>query len=425
MTISLEKKKTFYIILSYFLKGFILISLVFLSQFYFSYVILLFILFSASLLDKTKFENKNRLINLQIVIFSYLLGGFFWLFTLEKGTLILIILLVTYNIPFFISYLLKIPFVLIYIVFELLLNLLEHSIPFVGLGNFFAQNAEAVYWYSYTTSIGGSFWLVLIGWIYFKFKNYYLVVLMFIFPIIFSLWISQLNFKKTQELPHINIISQSHENSNIDYLATLEEELKNIPFFDSNSKTFAILPEASIQGVNLNKFKNSINYLRISKFTNKGVIFVGGVTFYNTETKKPLTGALIFKDKEDFHFQSKKKMVFYTEFIPDFFSTIFGVNKMTYFFDKNNLFPHYKDDFSVLVCYEAFYPFFVRDKLKDADYAFILSSEEFLEGSYYGAKFYNNQIKLRSIENKITIFKFTTAGENLIFFKDGNSSKQL
>lgn len=98
---------------------------------------------------------------------------------------------------------------------------------------------------------------------------------------------------------------------------------------------------------------------------------------------------------------------------------------MTYFFDKNNLFPHYKDDFSVLVCYEAFYPFFVRDKLKDADYAFILSSEEFLEGSYYGAKFYNNQIKLRSIENKITIFKFTTAGENLIFFKDGNSSKQL
>ena len=400
------------------IKGFFLTFLSYISFFYCSYLIFVYIYIASHLFYSKGNGPLRNIFNMQIIILSYLLGGYFWLFDIEMGGLVFVLLLLILNLPFLLSYFIKLNFIIIYIIFECILNILDISVPMISLGAIFSNNVEAVHWYNYTTLVGGSFWLLITGYCFRRFKNKLVVTFLIILPIIISFAIKELkeiNFDKSVS-SNVLILDASNEK---DYILKIDSILKK------NQKliSFVVLPEVSLRGLNTENFENSIDFFRIKKLIQEhNFKFISGVSFLNSRTKKPTNGALVIEPDLNFYFQSKKKMVLYTEFTPNLIARLFGA-RQSYYYDNKNEYPNYNKEFTVFVCYEAFYPFYFKEKSQGSDFIFLLSSEEFLGDSNYGRKYYNNQVKLRSVENGKTIFKSTTGGENLIFYPDGSINR--
>jgi apolipoprotein N-acyltransferase len=77
-----------------------------------------------------------------------------------------------------------------------------------------------------------------------------------------------------------------------------------------------------------------------------------------------------------------------------------------------------------LICYEAFFPFFVSKKNIDANMIYLISSEEFLKSSIYGRKQYDNIIKLRCIENRLPMIKASSYGNSYLIDSYGVVKQQ-
>ena len=117
--------------------------------------------------------------------------------------------------------------------------------------------------------------------------------------------------------------------------------------------------------------------------------------------------------------KTKEKLIVFNEYVPKIFSTILNKKKFN---------PYAKDtskniinDLGILplICYEAFYSYYVMQENKNAKIIYLLSSEKFFNNSVWGAKQYNNILKLRCIENNIPMIKSSNYGSSFVINSKG------
>lgn len=176
---------------------------------------------------------------------------------------------------------------------------------------------------------------------------------------------------------------------------------------------FLVFPEQTLRGIDKDKFKNSLIYNYLKKLiTNTSIeSIVIGSTYY--ERGKYLANGYIFINNNCAVFRSKNKLVPLTEFIPEFLSFIsdkhsFSKNVSIERQDQINAYNN------ILVCYEAFYSLYTLSKKNDKQKIFfILASEKFLNGSFYGKRQYNNIVRLRAIENNLNFIKVSSFANSI------------
>ena len=150
--------------------------------------------------------------------------------------------------------------------------------------------------------------------------------------------------------------------------------------------------------------------------------FIIGTELFNTKDIR-FNGIAVVSKSNSF-FRTKKKYVPIREFIPSLFTSFYPSyyvkNKKD---DEKDIIHSYK--IFPLVCYESIFSFFVADKSNQTDVLFLLTSERFMNGSYFGKKQYLNIVRVRAIENNKSILKVADDGISCVILPNGRIEKRL
>lgn len=359
------------------------------------------------------------------ILFSF--GAIGWLFFLEFGKVALLGISIVYLTPFLIVYYIKSHkveyFILIWILCELLINNFSFPTPLLTIGNALANQIHIIQWYSYTSIIGGSIWMFLMG--YFlnfskkgNIKNILMFFIILVLPILFSLEIYYFSTSspiKNNENYKITVFNPSfyQDSSNQNNLATYLNQKKD-QFLNSE---LLIIPESSFQFNSIN-YKKNITYYKLKNITKKVNINIIAGTNLRIVDNTFINGAL-FINKNISYFKSKQKLIPYSENTPFFIRFLKGKDGVNI---KNTSIENTIENlgFSTYICYDAFFPFYILNNSKNSNIIIVISSELFLKKSFYGKLQYKNIMKIRSIENRKPLLLCTENDDSLIIDEKGN-----
>lgn len=415
-------------ILSYLL---IFSLLTFISWNYFGFSIIGCILILIHFLKEYNSNNTFKTIFI-FFIFSLLFNicSTFWLFTSEPiksicvflvnsliQTVILVLLLFIgkKNNNFYVFFIW--PFT------EFILTKWDLAWPWLTLGNSLGNCWPFIQWYEIVGVYGGSLWIILISsviYINITKHNLYIITILLVLPCVISLTNYNMPKESANNKQEFLVYSPNTSNSNIvqknkDLILTLNNS--------KNLSSIVITPE-----LHYSLSYNQINNEDFSFFTNQ--------FFYKFPNRKLLIGLELENNRSTFntvalfekgkvYFKTKKKYVPITEFTHPFLEPIFG--KSIY---KKNI----QDDSFLMqkhletlpfVCYEILFSDYVAKNLINAKYIILLSSEDFMNDSYFGRKQYLNLIRLRAIENRRFLIKNSYRGKSCIISPDGRIQEEF
>lgn len=382
-------------------------------------------------------QNKNffKFITHSILfILSWKLGALFWMFSIDKGIYGLLIVMIFSLLPFILFFFLKkafkklsvIYFIPIWILYEIFNNFSNISFPWLSIGNVFSTSVYLVQWYQYTSVLGGSVWFLIICYLMYYAINtnsykYYLCLALLIFPIcLLSLHIFYNKQNNDDILKNKTFIIFNNEKVS-DSLYGKELAfyiLKKTRKIKGDNKVL-IIPETTFKGLNIDKYENHIIYIYLKKIiTENGFeeIYFGASMY---KSKQYIANASVFITNNTNYTKTKEKLVMFNEYVPRIFSKTLNKKKFN---------PYAKDtskniitDLGILplICYEAFYSYYVFQENRNAKIMYLLSSEKFFNESVWGAIQYNNILKLRCIENQIPMIKSSNYGISLVISSKG------
>lgn len=409
----------------------------FISWNYFGLLFLINGVFLFAILNKYADKSFFKFISHSLLfILSWKLGALFWMFTIDQGTYGLLIVIILSLIPFIVFFYLKkifrqaniFLFIPIWILYEAFHNFSSISFPWLTLGNLFSTNIYLVQWYNYTGVLGGSLWFLTICYflyyvIYIRKHKYYLNLVLFIFfPLsLFSMYTyfikeskNDIVLKKQTFITFNNVkVSDSLNGKDLAFYI-----LKKTRDIEAENKVL-IIPETTFKGLNINKYQNHLVYKFLERIiTENGFEEV----YFGTSMYKPkqyiANGSVFITDNTNYT-KTKEKLIIFNEYVPKIFSTALHKKKFN---------PYAKDtsknivnDLGILplICYEAFYSYYVLQENKNVKIIYLLSSEKFFNNSIWGKKQYNNILKLRCIENKIPMIKSSNYGSSFVINSKG------
>jgi len=387
---------------------------------------------------QTLFNKKwyTKLLYILILTFIFNVSSTFWLIKLSwlEALLVFVGNSMVMSIPLFCIIQVKsknqllYTFIFFWIAFEILHTKWALSWPWLIFGNALGNLHFLVQWYSITGAYGGSIWLIVLGYLAYKFffncNNKRRVILFFssvlFIPILISL--SLYLFETTEKRETYKILAYIHlddKMSNYKKLKTLFLKVK-----DSNSVDFIVSPEVFLPKVSLTNLKQEVFYLKkiMNTFPNTKILF--GVELQNN--KNQLFNTIMYGNYEKYFFRTKKKYVPIREYTPNIFRKIAGDS----FYTKNTV-----DDHNLIVnetkilpilCYESIFPSFIAENSINTHGIFLLASEQFMNNSYFGKKQYLNIVRLRAIENKRYLVKCSSKnGLSCILNEKGDVVKYL
>ena len=414
-----------------------LFLLSFLSWNYFGLLFFINGVFLFAILDKYADKKFFKFIlHSFLYVLSWALGALFWMFSIDQGAYGFLIILILSLIPFILFFYLKkifkkihiLSFIPIWILYEIFHNFSSISFPWLTLGNLFSTNIYLIQWYHYTGVLGGSLWfLILCYFLYYtiatKTHNQYRnSVLLVFFPLtlfsLYSFFIKQsVNDKVLKNKTFITFNNEKTSDSlnGKDLAFYILKKTRNIK---AENKVL-IIPETTFKGLNVDKFQNHLVYKFLEKIiTENGfqeVYF--GTSMY--KSKQYITNGSVFITNSTSYTKTKEKLIIFNEYVPKIFSSTLNKKKFNPLAKDTS--KNIVNDLGVLplICYEAFYSYYVLQKNKDAKIMYLLSSEKFFNNSVWGAKQYNNILKLRCIENKIPMIKSSNYGKTLVINSKG------
>ncbi|WP_299432065.1 hypothetical protein [uncultured Maribacter sp.] len=115
----------------------------------------------------------------------------------------------------------------------------------------------------------------------------------------------------------------------------------------------------------------------------------------------------------------KNRLVPLNEYLPDFLKIIINKDSFQHFANDDEDIIINQQKFMPLICYEVFYTFFVNQHIRNSPVIYLISSEKFLNDSYYGRLQYDNICKLRAIEQRTPIIKASNYGKSLYIDSKG------
>lgn len=353
------------------------------------------------------------------------------MFNIKYGAIGFFINILYYFIPFSIYYLFNkfvkkslFIFIPIFILFELLIDSVNFSFPWLILGNCLANSIYTPQIYEFTGSIGGSLIILLITYVVFKNKSKTYKLLIILFPFCFlylyGYYITTYSLKNKPSKKYIKCLFFDPDESAEKYYNNHETAyylMKKL----SNNNTFdkILVPELTFKSISFKSYQKSIihDYMKEICKNNNSEIYFGAS---GTIQRKKLSNIFVYINNNEFYRKAKEKLVPYSEFTPEFLRKILNRNisfdyindtKWTPLKNKNKELP--------LICYEAMYSSYVSKNISNIDLMILLTSEKFFNNSYYGKKQYNNIIKLRTIENRKPLLKSSNAGTNLYLDRFG------
>lgn len=376
---------------------------------------------------------NTYIIKIFLFLISWHFGALSWMFAIDLGLYGLIGNMILYIIPFIIFYFLRkadkiavFGIVPILLLFEFLLNNISFSFPWLTLGNLFSNQTYLVQWYEFTGVMGGSLWILLLS--YHIWKNpksktqKYYIIFFFAIPIIFSLYIKNhieglksIDTKikvLTFNMEKRNMVSNGGE---LAYgIFNEAKEFENINAF--------LIPEYTFRGIDeVTFFKNPI-HIYLQKIINEScveILFVGSSTIKKDNT---ITNSGIVMSSLDntVSIKVKKRLVPLTEYLPKFLKKIIRKDTFEMNVDDDSKAIVEKLHFTPIICYEIFYSFFINEEISDSSIIYLISSEAFLNGSFYGKLQYNNICRLRAIEQRVPLVKASNYGNSIYFNNTGN-----
>jgi apolipoprotein N-acyltransferase len=317
-------------------------------------------------------------------------------------------------------------FTFIWIGFEILHTIWDLSWPWLTFGNAMGNLHILVQWYSITGVYIGSLWLIFLGYSVYKIysrkeysskKKWMPFLLFLMLPIVFSLLLYSNKLAENNDvIKTITYIPNDTLRSNYNKVKSLFFKIKDI-----ESSDLIISPEVFLSKTNIENLKHKKEGVFLKKIQAnipaRKILF--GVELLNN--KNQLFNTVMFLDKKQMYFRTKKKYVPLREYTPVLLRSILGDS----FYTKNSIDNHdeilKKTKVFPMLCYESIFPYFAAKKSKDTNAIVLIASEEFMNDSFFGKKQYLNIVKLRAIENKKYILKCsTTKGVSCLINEKGD-----
>ena len=132
-----------------------------------------------------------------------------------------------------------------------------------------------------------------------------------------------------------------------------------------------------------------------------------------------------FIDNNNVLFRTKKKYVPISEYTPKVLTPFFG--RTTYLKNRNDdnkiIFKKLKS--MPFVCYEILFSDFVANHSYNSNLIILLASEDFMHGSFFGKKQYNDLIRIRAIENNRYLIKNSFEGTSFLVSPKGDIVEKI
>jgi len=419
--------------LRFYLKYIVVAGVTFLSWNYFSplFVVSLYFLFDI-VYKSQKTSFKNFFFQYLFYTIAFHLGTVFWMFQIQDGAIAIFLSLLYYLLPFFTYFLFNkyvaksvFVFIPIYVLFELFIDNIDFSFPWLIIGNSLSNSNYLPQIYEYTGNIGGSMIFLLITYLLYFYRN--IISILFVF-LLFS-WLYLYGYYCLE--------SDLRENKNIQYteewlLFNPENYIKKYKYIHNNDLFFYLkdeiksncydkvfIPELAFKSIHFKNFKNSLlfDYFQEISIENNTEFYFGASGVLK---KGILSNTFVYLDKDTFNIRAKEKLVPFSEYTPVFLKSVLNKYVSFGFFYSNEWkeFKNIKKELH-LICYEIVYSSYINENIDNVNLIVLLSSEQFLNNSYFGKIQYNNIIKLRAIETRKPIIKSSNSGDNIFIDRNG------
>ncbi|AZA84363.1 hypothetical protein C1637_05845 [Chryseobacterium lactis] len=362
----------------------------------------------------------------------------FWLFTVDATNSIITYLANSTVMTLFfvlISYLKtnkisnKVTLIIFWPISEWILTKWDIAWPWLTFGNVLANQWFLVQWYSFTGVYSGTAWLLCIALIIYivitsenRKKYYALLFLLFLIPILSLFTYLKPNDKiyKTENMVCFVPSKQDMSLSNYDKTKLI---LRYLEVKKAAKGLTLITPELFYSTSSKDLKYSEASYLLNNFLTLNNYKIVLGSEILNDSINK--FNGITYVDKEKSLFRTKKKYVPVTEYTSPF---------LTPFFGKSNYLKNNVDDESQIsrslhsfpfVCYEILFSDFVAKKSLNSNKLLLLTSEEFMNNSFYGRKQYLDIVRLRAIENHRYLLKCSYEGKSVLIAPNGDIVKIL
>ncbi len=313
--------------------------------------------------------------------------------------------------------------ILIFISFEYYFNNQEYSFNWLNFGNVLGNQIYFAQLYSSIGTIGGSLFLLIIGYLLFYIYQYKSskiiisgVLLMSVLPFVYSVYeYTKVSIYEKSDLITIGYLSPEYLSENNGH--NLSKKVYKLLKSNSNIDFF-VLPETSMQNISMSelfKGKKLPYFRRIKLEFPKTKIIIGSEIKIS---KKNKVNSLIVMDSLDIIQKVKTKYVPFLEYTPSYLE----FSDKTYYMktvedNSSEIISKYK--FLPLICYESFFSDYIGSYSGKYEFIILLTSESFFGSSNYGREQYLNLIKLKAIESGRFIMKSAYKGISCVINEKG------
>ncbi|MDR0971260.1 MAG: apolipoprotein N-acyltransferase [Bacteroidales bacterium] len=343
----------------------------------------------------------------------------------------------------------------------------ELSWPWMSLGNGFAKRPLSIQWYEYTGVFGGSLWVWITNYFFYKalvgkpIRNSIFFILSVLLPIVFSLVIY--NNYEDEDNPALDVVVlQPNLEPYIDSLQLSNNQITDLIIDMARKKTddntsFILAPEGSLEeNVWEDQLKENKNLVKLSQFVGeyKNAVLIAGLfskklqdETEKDEASRPVkyapkpyysvyNSAISIGENNSFVFYHKTKLVpgverlpfkKYIGFILDFAIKLGNLPVGTLAIDNKQPLYYSKDSLTRVVtpiCYESVYGQYVANKVREgAQLIFIITNDSWWKDSQ-GHKQHALYAALRAIETRRYIARSANTGTSCFFNAKGEMSQQ-
>ena len=433
-----------------------------------------------SILSK-KYKSGKVFIHAYITFFIYNVGTTWWIYYASPGGAYLAFILnsLLMALTFYFFHLLrkridrKVSLVLLLILwigFEHYHFHWELSWPWLTLGNVFARNSELIQWYEYTGAMGGSIWLLICNFLFYRLISHWIetrklvfqevrkilvsILLIISLPIVLSLLIYT-QYKEKENPVEIVVVQPNIDPYNEKFVSNADDQVKSMLEIASkkiSTKTkFVLFPETAISLAfderNIDE-TTSIKLIREFLKDNPSIhLFTGASTYAFFKEKNSIASRKIPETNEYIEFYNssigidslnsqiihKSKLVLGVEKIPfsewlPFLEKLsienggtsgtLGKEKEARVVSTNKL------KYAPIVCYESIYGEFIANQVKKgAELLFIVTNDGWWKDTP-GYKQHNSFAAIRAIETRRSVARSANTGISSFFNQKGELIQQ-
>ncbi|MCF6352385.1 MAG: apolipoprotein N-acyltransferase [Cyclobacteriaceae bacterium] len=333
-------------------------------------------------------------------------------------------------------------FIFIWLTFEYIHFHWSLSWPWLTFGHIFGAAPQVVQWYEFTGVLGGTLWVLVVGYFIYSYfntsntkQNLLYLILVIALPLIISYWLN--NKDKTQIGTTLKVsvvqtgfaLNDSIYYSNFNKIKYLTSKFRlDIP----KNVDYILLPEFALgDSIMLTNIRTSMEVELLKKYLTKyhslNTRMILGLEL--SEYQKNTNTKFKYNALIEIDYQGLKNVYVKNKYIPFQERTPYGfgfLNISSEEYSRANTptqkFYNKQLNFNPIlaICYESIYGYYLNSQVKPTPSAiFMFSSEAFLNNSV-GVEQYFNISKLRAIELRREIARSSNMGYSAIIDSKGS-----